>query len=234
MRELSEHDKQLIVGGVPEANLAGYWPALQGRGGTLIDRSRNANHGTILGATWERLPRGLWWNKLDDTDDTIDCGTDSSLAFTTAFSLVFCFEIHTERNYHDLFTRGQGNIDGYWLGLEQSPGPGAYRFIFDTSQAGAFTRTQSLPSDFASNTIYMGAMVFGSGNTTFYKNGLPLVGGGAQTAPVAGVRTFYIGKGNYQSFPCGCYVGLSRAVGRDLSAAEILRDFTRKRHLLGI
>ena len=201
---------------------------LKGRpfsGGTILDNSPYGNHGAITGATWERLPSGLWWNKLDDTDDVIDCGTSASLAFTTAFSFVFWFKIHTNRNYHDIYTRAVLNTDGYWLGLEESPGVGSYRFIFDTEQAGAYTRTTSTGGDFVANAIYMGAVVFNTNTTTFYKNGLPLVGGGAQTAPLAGTRTFYRGKGNLQNFPSGMYLGLDGAFNRALSAAQVMSIF---------
>ena len=37
-----------------------YCPGLEGGGTTLWDYSNNGNHGTITGATWVRLPSGLW------------------------------------------------------------------------------------------------------------------------------------------------------------------------------
>jgi hypothetical protein len=38
---------------------------------TIRDLSGKANHGTITGATWVRLPSGLWVNNFDGTDDII-------------------------------------------------------------------------------------------------------------------------------------------------------------------
>lgn len=58
MRELSEHDKQLIVGGVPESDLALFCPGLQGHDAALLDRSQYANHGTFVSASWTRVPGG--------------------------------------------------------------------------------------------------------------------------------------------------------------------------------
>jgi hypothetical protein len=40
----------------------------------IFDKSKFGNHGTITGATWERLPSGLWVNSFDGTDDVINCG----------------------------------------------------------------------------------------------------------------------------------------------------------------
>ena len=37
-----------------EAGLVGYWPLDDGAGATARDKTANANHGTIHGATWEQ------------------------------------------------------------------------------------------------------------------------------------------------------------------------------------
>ena len=60
MRELSERDKARLVDGIPESALVFFAPGLQGHGATVRDRSKNANHGTISGPLWKRLPSGLW------------------------------------------------------------------------------------------------------------------------------------------------------------------------------
>lgn len=54
-------------------------PGLPGGGSRIHDRSPYGNHGTITGATWKRLPSGLWYLDFDGTDDYINCGTNSSL-----------------------------------------------------------------------------------------------------------------------------------------------------------
>jgi hypothetical protein len=60
-----------------------FCPALQGRGATLIDRSQSANHGTITGATWRRLPSGLRVNRFAGVSDVITLGTaGGSLSIT--------------------------------------------------------------------------------------------------------------------------------------------------------
>jgi hypothetical protein len=41
---------------------------------TIRDLSGYNNHGTIIGATWSRLPSGLWVNSFDGTNDYISCG----------------------------------------------------------------------------------------------------------------------------------------------------------------
>src|SRR3990167_10553439 len=48
-----------------------------------FDRSRYQNHGTITGATWKRLPSGVWVMSFDGTDDNILLPTVSALDPTT-------------------------------------------------------------------------------------------------------------------------------------------------------
>jgi len=47
-------------------------------GATILDNSPFGNHGTITGATWNRLPSGLWYLNYDG-DDRVNCGQASSL-----------------------------------------------------------------------------------------------------------------------------------------------------------
>ncbi len=64
--------------GVPNNSVL-YLPRLEGGGPTAIDYSGQGNDGTITGATWIRLPSGLWYLDFDGTDDKVVCGTDSSM-----------------------------------------------------------------------------------------------------------------------------------------------------------
>ena len=54
---------------------------------TIRDRSGKGNHGTISGATWVRLPSGLWCLSFDGTDDSVDCGAGASLNITEALTV---------------------------------------------------------------------------------------------------------------------------------------------------
>lgn len=54
-----------------------YLPGLPGTGATIYDFSGEGNHGTIDGATWTRLPSGLWYLDCDGLDDYIGLGTDT-------------------------------------------------------------------------------------------------------------------------------------------------------------
>lgn len=54
-----------------ESNCVLYLPGLPGQGATIWDRSKEGNDGTIYGATWKRLPSGLWYLDFDGINDTV-------------------------------------------------------------------------------------------------------------------------------------------------------------------
>jgi len=67
---------------------------------TIRDRSGQGNNGTITGATWTRLPRGLWVLSFDGTDDNVDCGNDTSLQITNNLSFECWFKTPSSFGTH--------------------------------------------------------------------------------------------------------------------------------------
>ena len=80
-------DRDRLVFEPPQPGCVLYLPGLPGGGNKLYDRSPYANVGTITGATWKRLPSGLWYLDFDGTDDYLDVGQDSSLMPTTSLTI---------------------------------------------------------------------------------------------------------------------------------------------------
>jgi len=54
---------------------------LPGSGSKIYDRSPYGNIGTITGATWKRLPSGLWYLYFDGTDDYVTITFPSAISF---------------------------------------------------------------------------------------------------------------------------------------------------------
>ncbi len=75
----------------PPANcvlhLTGYPPG----GATITDFSGQGNHGTITGATWVRLPSGLWVLSFDG-DDYVGCGNAVNLQITNNLGIEVWFK----------------------------------------------------------------------------------------------------------------------------------------------
>ena len=88
MRTLVDKDVNKLVFYPPELGCALYLPGLPGGGSKIYDISPYGNIGTITGATWKRLPNGLWCLSFDGTDDKVDLGLNDSLVFGDEFSTV--------------------------------------------------------------------------------------------------------------------------------------------------
>lgn len=118
-----------------------YYPGLPGYGSTIWDRSNQGNNGTIIGATWVRLPSGLWvlsfdgddyvsrsvanfrsgdsqgsiivWFKTStaDTDMTFVCSADEGT--DTSYLL---FSISSVTNGVQIFTQNAGGAPGAYRG----------------------------------------------------------------------------------------------------------------------
>lgn len=61
-------DRDRLVFDSPELGHVLYLPGLPGGGSSIYDRSPYGNTGTITGATWVRLPSGLWCLSFDGSD----------------------------------------------------------------------------------------------------------------------------------------------------------------------
>lgn len=57
-----------------------YYPGIEASGSTVVDYSGQANHGTISGAVWKRLPCVLWYQSYDGGDDLV------TIPYNTAFN----------------------------------------------------------------------------------------------------------------------------------------------------
>jgi len=62
-------NKESLAFEPPELGCVLYLPGLPGGDGKVFDRSPYSNVGTITGATWKRLPGGLWYLSFDGDDD---------------------------------------------------------------------------------------------------------------------------------------------------------------------
>lgn len=60
-------------------------------GATIHDKSSYSNHGTITGATWVRLPSGLWYLDFDGSDDVLTIPNAASLHMPSGFTYSFWY-----------------------------------------------------------------------------------------------------------------------------------------------
>ena len=198
---------------------------------TIRDWSGNGNHGTITGATWVRLRSGLWVLNFGG-DDYIDCGSNSSLNFTTSdFTLIQWMKITNVTADRTLFNRGTYNVDGYWWHFDN-----ANRFlVFGTHQSGAVQRSNSTVGSISVNTWYHCAVTkigTGVGSVILYINAVadtPVQGN--HVNPATSSDTPWIGAYQSTDYRMVGNIGLPKAYSRGLSAPEIQNFFNQERHL---
>ena len=72
----------------------------------VYDRSGQGNHGTITGATWKRLPSGLWYLDLDGSSGNVTLGTSpfAQAVFTSGITLETWVNIDTlDGDHQEIF-----------------------------------------------------------------------------------------------------------------------------------
>ena len=104
----------------PPANCVLYLPGYPPMGTTITDHSGQAtpNNGTITGATWTRLPNGLWYPSFDG-DDKINVSHATSIDIDTEdFSVGAWANLTTNvTNYRTILWKAESaaNYAGYYM-----------------------------------------------------------------------------------------------------------------------
>lgn len=230
MKELSERDKALIIDGIPEANLVLFCPGLQGHGTTLLDRSKYANNGAITGASWVRLPRGLYVLQFNGTSNFVSLGTNAALY--PAVGSIEVWAKNTRGNADTPFF-GITNNSANWMYLGQS-GPTFIGFSIKKSNTWYMATAIANP-DITSFHHWVG--VFDGTNMTLYKDGVATTPGAASGVGLnhlAGSTVWLERMGSTGTVYGKGQLALARLYSRALTSTEVTRRFTRGRHLFGV
>ncbi len=242
MRELHEHDKALIIDSIPEANLVLFCPSLQGHGGSLLDRSQYATHGTITGASWVGTPRGLKGLSFDGLTNYVSIGDKASLTFTAGgidvpFTIM-CWVYSDFAGTYGWINKATGATAGEFSVISVAGGNLYFRVVDDTVGALIGQLTNAV---LAANTwlhvacTYDGTGV--AGGCIIYVNGGVRVTTAQTTGVYVKLRDTAIdaelgrrGAGSYFKGK----LAMIKAYDRALALAEITRHYTRERHLFGV
>lgn len=207
-------------------------PGLPGSGNKIYDRSPYGNIGTITGATWTRLPSGLWVLSFDGTDDRIEI---PSLAMDGDRTLEVWVKTTAgnDGNNHNavswrydadnlLFVRKNSTNDT-WTWWVKCGG------INVSDQAVAITDDALwhqivLVIDKTNSKVY------------FYWDTVDKTSGGAAQAGtmVSDTATLHLGSDYYDGDVWIGSLAIARLYNRVLSAFEIQNHFNREKHLFGV
>ena len=107
-------DKEDLIFSPPRLGCVLYVPGLPGGASKTYDRTPYGDQGTIAGATWVRLPSGIWCLSFDGQDDYVSCGSVSALDMkSTNFTvLLWINSINTgvNKGAFSLVSSGGGHI----------------------------------------------------------------------------------------------------------------------------
>lgn len=222
-----------------------YMPGLPGYGSTIWDRAPHSNHGTITGATWVRLPSGVYVLSFDG-DDYINIDTVvADLATNTAGTLAGWFKVTdaTPATIQRLLHFGDTNAnERLSLAIRSHDG-----FLScDCIDANVTKWTLVSNAAVASNDTFVHLALTHNGTApVIYVNGVAV----AQTftdstdktvwfSALTGIDNGRIGCSNYNnsgnvSFLTGS-VGIIQICNRALSASEVQSYFQQTRHLFRV
>ncbi len=228
--ELTERDKALIIDGIPETNLVLYCPGLQGKGSSLLDRSANANHGTITGATWTRLPSGLYVLSFNGSTSKVSfsAGAGTPLDIDTG-AVVLESWFNT-----DTIAAGEAQIIG--RGTEGASGwrlvRNAATLKLGYSGSGTITSTAIL----VAGTWVHALGVINGASSVLYINGVSAATGTVN--PVAATKDVYMGCVHRETDAEALFfdglIAIPRIYNATKAAAVPLAHYTRERHLFGV
>ena len=200
---------------------------------TIRDRSGKGNNGTITGATWGRLPRGLWYLDFDNVDDVVNCGHNASLALTGDMTFEFWVKPNSTDATKDVFSKAAFQVDGFEIYLGYNAGAGRHQIYYRTSQALANQTSATTASESLQVGVIQHVRVTRSGATAlFYINDI-LVSkseNGTHIDPVANAaRDLLIGKAPVNNAPLNGSLYLPRVYN-----AVVNSHFNQERHLFGV
>ncbi|KKN76444.1 hypothetical protein LCGC14_0369530 [marine sediment metagenome] len=225
-----------------------YYPGLDGGGATIPDYSGNVNNGTIVGATWVRLPSGLWY--LDyDGNDYVSVDDATSLDITDKVTLLCWAYITINSGRLEGLVTKTGNRagvgGGYWIEFEDRGGAGTNEnlvklFISDGAAASA--------TGLASNNITATGWHFcvgtydkdlgGAEEMKVYIDGVSSRTGDYSNAMAANNNKVVIGAndndaGGFANHILG-RIALPRILNIALTAAQIADIYGEERLLIGV
>jgi len=219
----------------PPANSVLYLTGYPPLGATITDHSGQGNHGTITGATWTRLPGGLWGLDFNGTSNYVDIANPTSFQFTTSFSVSLWVKMDTMVTAAKPVNVFIADWNGWFLGVEGATAV----YAFEGRESVGSTRIfKVLTPTITLGVWYHIAAVYDSvGNTArIYYNADFASVAASGTITYTGVTKATIAS---RQDPSGLeffdgQIDLPRILNVALSATQIANGFNQERHLFGV
>jgi len=225
-----ERDIDNIVFEPPELGCVLSLTGLPGGSGTIYDRSPYGNNGTIIGATWKRLPSGLWYLDFDGEDDYIAIPHATSINLSSTITLEVWVYLNNLDDWHTVASK-MDDIDTGW---QLVYAPAQDYFYFYTQSAVAIKSNTSRVS-VATWTHLVMDYEGGTSNGHIYINGVDETDTVVAKLLETASSDLTIGVRSYDNTnDLSGSIALCRIYNRILTALEIQNHFNRERHLFGV
>lgn len=199
---------------------------------TIKDLSGNNNHGTIYGATWTRLPSGLWGLDFDGSDDKVVVTHNANQLLTTGGTILSWFKADTiGETAGRIVDKSESTVGGNGYELHIYPA----NTVGFTVNGGSTITTAAIVTY---GVWWFHAVTFAANATvTHYLNGV-VTGTPAATGALAGITTTNdLTIGNYAVDTTRTFDGiiaLPRIFNVVLTATQIANIYNQERHLFGV
>ncbi len=229
METLLDIDIDGLVFEPPDLDCVLSLPGLPGGGSKLHDGSSYGGHGAITGATWSRLPSGLWCLDYDGSDDYVNCGSRASLNFTTGLTMEVWIKPDGLQNssasplyrYQSWGLR-MSNTNNIWLII----------WLTDTSYTSGVL---NVSADAWHHVV--GTYDKSTGDAIVYVDGAGGTAGATSRNDIKadGGQNLLVGSNNLEANRYfNGLINLARIYNRALSALEIQNHFDQEKHLFGV
>jgi hypothetical protein len=180
-----------------------------------------------------RLSSGLWVNSFDGTDDYVDCGTNSSLNFTTGnFAVMGWVKPSSLPGDVMIVTRGASNVDG-WRVFSVNSGRLYLELNYDgVHHEHTYSGTGVIPV--GAFTFFTCVREAGVG-VRLYTNGTLLSSNSeGNDNPITSTKNLLVGTNTGLGSHWPGIIALLHIINRAPSATQIAGIFRRERHLFNI
>lgn len=199
----------------------------------IKDISGKRNNGTISGATWTRLPSGLWCLSFDGSNDSVDCGDDVSLDITTQLTLLIWVSMQEAiGDTHFIMGRDDGTNRNYHLVINNS---GYTQFLIRIGNSSKF---KQIIDTYVQDTWYLMGGTYDGSELKVYR----ISSSGTSVGVLTGLSglidndnvSFYIGARPNGQYPAHAYISLPRVYSTVLTQAQLEYIFLLERHLFKV
>ncbi len=215
----------------PELGCVLSLPELPGGSGKVYDRSPYGNIGTITGATWKRLPGGLWCLSFDGSDDYVNCGNNASFNITDAITLLAWVNLPSApAGWGRVMSKGYANYT-----IMFAPGN-----LMPMARIGGLSGGSGQEQFNAAITVDTWVLLSltydkdgGADNFRTYLNGA-LDKAVTHTGQISTGGSLFVGSNDTPSECFNGYIALVRVYNRALTGLEIQYCFNREKNLFGV